>query len=552
MRYLILTTIVMLTILSVNGQQVTDAEYFWGVDPGVGNGNAMFAFDGDFDNAAETIINNAIDVPAEGIHTLSIRALDQLNSWGPVFIVVVNVSEPLSEVREIRVSAAEYYFNDDPGAGNGTPMVAVNGGFSEAVEALKGGEIPSPVEEGVHVLWMRARDAENNWGPSFGVVVYMDTTITGFNATVSGPESICGGDDLLNNGYSAQVSPGSTYNWTVTNGEITAGQGTSEITVDWDSSGPHSVSLEQCIGTVCEEDELEITINPIYNEEDELTICFGEEVMLGGAMQSESGVYTDVYESIAGCDSTVQTVLTVLDEIVLSIEASATEVCVGESVTLAATGANEISWSNGLENGVEFEPTETATYEVTGSTNGCSESASIEVVVNQLPEVTIDESFPGVACIYTPTFELNFATPEGGSWSGNGVTDGSFSPEDAGIGEHTLTYSYTDLNDCSAEAQVTIMVDLCTSVDDRETQDAFVLYPNPANDVFWVELKGTDSQIQHIAVYDAVGQLVRLLSDPNGSVNRVSIDIAGFPSGVYLVAIDAGSGQFHQRLVITR
>lgn len=552
MRYLILTTIVMLTILSVNGQQVTDAEYFWGVDPGVGNGNAMFAFDGDFDNAAETIINNAIDVPAEGIHTLSIRALDQLNSWGPVFIVVVNVSEPLSEVREIRVSAAEYYFNDDPGAGNGTPMVAVNGNFSEAVEALKGGDIPSPIEEGVHVLWMRARDAENNWGPSFGVVVNMDTTITGFDAVVLGPESLCSGDDLLNNNYSAQVTPGSTYNWTVTNGEITSGQGTANITVDWDSDGPYILSLELCIGTVCEEDELEVTVHPTYNEEEELTICFGEEVMLGGAMQSESGIYTDIYESIAGCDSTVQTTLNVLAEIELDIEASATEVCDGESVTLSATGANEISWSNGLQNGVAFEPTETATYEVTGSTNGCSVSGSIEVVVNPLPDVSIDESFPGVACIYTPTFELNFATPEGGSWSGNGVTDGSFSPEDAGIGQHALTYSYTDLNDCSAEAQVTILVDLCTSVDERQTQEGVVLYPNPASDVCWVVLEGADSKMERIAVYDAVGKLVKLVSVAGRSDNRVALEVAGLLPGIYIVTIDAAAAQFHQRLVITR
>jgi hypothetical protein len=62
---------------------------------------------------------------------------------------------------------------------------ANDGDFNSALEAMRGGGIPAPVIAGPNVLWLRARDANNNWGPSFGIVVNIDTTITG---TVAVPE----------------------------------------------------------------------------------------------------------------------------------------------------------------------------------------------------------------------------------------------------------------------------------------------------------------------------------------------------------------------------
>ena len=64
-------------------------------------------------------------------------------------------------------------------------MLAADGAFDNAIESIKGNAIPVPVIAGFNVLWMRAQDDDGGWGPSFGVVVNMDTTITG---TVDVPE----------------------------------------------------------------------------------------------------------------------------------------------------------------------------------------------------------------------------------------------------------------------------------------------------------------------------------------------------------------------------
>ncbi|MFN0188428.1 MAG: T9SS type A sorting domain-containing protein, partial [Bacteroidia bacterium] len=68
-----------------------------------------------------------------------------------------------------------------------------------------------------------------------------------------------------------------------------------------------------------------------------------------------------------------------------TVTASATNdtICSGDPVTLTYGGnATTYVWSNGVTNGVPFNPTATQTYTVTGTdANGCSSSASIQVAV---------------------------------------------------------------------------------------------------------------------------------------------------------------------------
>ncbi|MEM8906848.1 MAG: lamin tail domain-containing protein, partial [Bacteroidota bacterium] len=89
--------------------------------------------------------------------------------------------------------------------------------------------------------------------------------------------------------------------------------------------------------------------------------------------------------------------------------------------------------------------------------NGCSASASDMVEVFALPMVT----FTALAdlCIDAGVqMNLGSGSPTGGTYSGPGVTDDgngmtySFDPSSAGIGVHTITYMFTDVNGCSASA----------------------------------------------------------------------------------------------------
>jgi hypothetical protein len=165
--------------LSFPDIQLSEGEYYWDTDPGEGSGSPLFALDGNYNSALEAIGADITSLPAPGLHTLNLRTLDVNGAWSAPFGIVVEVLSGSVSFPTIHVSAAECWFNTDPGFGAGAPLLAADGDFDQALEAFAGGGIPVPVLAGINVLWMRAQDDDGEWGPSFGVVVNMDTTITG-------------------------------------------------------------------------------------------------------------------------------------------------------------------------------------------------------------------------------------------------------------------------------------------------------------------------------------------------------------------------------------
>lgn len=74
----------------------------------------------------------------------------------------------------------------------------------------------------------------------------------------------------------------------------------------------------------------------------------------------------------------------------VTANSTSTSVCSGTQITLTGGGANTYSWSNGVANGVAFEPTTSMTYFVTGTdNNGCNNTSQIAITVNSLPTAVI-------------------------------------------------------------------------------------------------------------------------------------------------------------------
>ncbi len=89
----------------------------------------------------------------------------------------------------------------------------------------------------------------------------------------------------------------------------------------------------------------------------------------------------------------------------------------------------------------------TITYQYTDG-NGCTNTTTANTVVNALPVV----SFSGLAadyCVDAVSVTL-VGSPVGGTFSGPGITSGGvFTPSVAGLGNHSITYTYTNANGCT-------------------------------------------------------------------------------------------------------
>ncbi|WP_435356363.1 3-coathanger stack domain-containing protein [Emticicia sp. SJ17W-69] len=135
-----------------NNEPIVAAEYFFDNDPGIGNGIQISAVQGDIVTKNIVIPNN---LPV-GYHLLAVRVKNANNEWSLFqqqnFYVVKSVNA-LSEI-----VAAEYFFDSDPGIGNGIQISAVQGEILSKSIA-----IPSNLPVGYHLLAVRVKNANNEW-----------------------------------------------------------------------------------------------------------------------------------------------------------------------------------------------------------------------------------------------------------------------------------------------------------------------------------------------------------------------------------------------------
>ena len=173
------------SLLSTHAQNrgVMAAEYFWDTDPGPGLGTPMSATDGSFNQSFEAISQNIASLPAIGTHKLCVRVEDSTGNWGTVFSTVVQVLASSTSLRADNIIAGEYFWGTDPGQGNGTAMIAFDGSFNQAFEAISQSTSTLPAI-GNHTLNVRAKDVAGNWGPIFTTVVQVLAASTSLRAII--------------------------------------------------------------------------------------------------------------------------------------------------------------------------------------------------------------------------------------------------------------------------------------------------------------------------------------------------------------------------------
>lgn len=125
------------------------------------------------------------------------------------------------------------------------------------------------------------------------------------------------------------------------------------------------------------------------------------------------------------------------------------------TITGTATTAT-VDWNNTF--------TGTATISVKGTNGTCVGviSNTLSVTINPLPTVTLSPLTS--VCSNAGAFNLTGGTPNGGAYSGTGVSGNIFTPSVSGVGTFPITYFYTDGNTCSSSASQNIIVNPAPTV----------------------------------------------------------------------------------------
>ena len=229
----------------------------------------------------------------------------------------------------------------------------------------------------------------------------------------------------------------------------------------------------------------------------------------------------------------------------------------------SATAGSTFAWTNsqtsiglgagGNGNIAPFSATNTtgspvtATISVVPTAAGCAGSAStFTITVNPSPTVAYT-TLPTLICVYNNDLTLSGATPAGGTYSGPGVTGTTFDPTAAGVGNKTITYTYTDANNCTGTATANIEVGECLSVDESVAAGNLVLFPNPAATHVTFTFNGNTVDQAEVSILSLDGKVVyqnRFFG------NQGTIDVSTLARSTYFVRIKANDKETTSKLVL--
>ena len=222
------------------------------------------------------------------------------------------------------------------------------------------------------------------------------------------------------------------------------------------------------------------------------------------------------------------------------------------SINLNAVPTGGVFSGNGVT-GSSFDPTAVTTgsnkitYTYT-TANNCTYSTDRFIQVRANPTVYLG-SFADSICLEQDVVACPVGTPAGGTYSGAGIDSIVLITADAGIGQHQISYTYTDNYGCtSSDSSMANIVQCYEGVSVRElssSQFDFILYPNPNLGRFTIQ--HNSNQSIECTVFSSDGALVKSI-EINAKQHEISIEDQA--QGIYLIRLIGDGIYEHKQIVV--
>lgn len=266
---------------------------------------------------------------------------------------------------------------------------------------------------------------------------------------------------------------------------------------------------------------------------------------IGGAAANNytantAGVYNMVKTNMNGCSDSaaVSHILLDVPNPVVNL-GNDTTVC-GNMVLDAGNPTASFLW-NTTDTTQTIDVTTDGDYSVqVTDTNGCVSGDTVNVEVNAFAVVTYVE-LQNFLCTYSGVVTLTPGSPTGGTYSGPGVTGTTFNPATAGVGTHTITYSYTDVDGCTVTATSQITVSACTGIAENGGQTPVHLYPNPSTGLVNLAFQEPIEGETTVRVVDITG---RVVFQTNLQAQQTVLNLQDQADGLYRIHIQTQNGNY--------
>lgn len=202
--------------------------------------------------------------------------------------------------------------------------------------------------------------------------------------------------------------------------------------------------------------------------------------------------------------------------------------CIGDSITLSATGGTNYIWNNSVIQGQAFTPVSTDIYTVTVSNSfGCTSSDSVYInVIN--PEINLTE--------YSDTLHSSGPYQQNSCllqwYDSQGIITGATGEIFVPVYSSDF-YVISDCNGCKDTSNIFSFIYTKTN---ELAMDKVFIYPNPTKDEITIE---NISIYKTIIITDESGKTLQVIENINK--NKLNISLKNYSSGVYIIKLSTGN-----------
>ncbi len=223
-------------------------------------------------------------------------------------------------------------------------------------------------------------------------------------------------------------------------------------------------------------------------------------------------------------------------------------ICSGQTATLTAAGASSYSWTGGLTGSPSATTpilTTITSYVVTGTSNGCSSTATATVSINSVP------STPAITQSRDTLYSSVIVVGASYEWYKSGLlvsTTATPYYKIASSGDYTVKVIS---NSCSSTLSTSFAAVL-TGIRNNTLAAVFNVLPNPNNGQFDVQLTVLKGGKYQLMIYNAVGQSIvkeEVLLQSN-VMNTKKYSINGMEKGMYIIALSGTDGVATQHFIV--
>jgi PKD repeat protein len=246
------------------------------------------------------------------------------------------------------------------------------------------------------------------------------------------------------------------------------------------------------------------------------TICQGEVYDIGSNTYYAPGSYFDVLQTPNGCDSVVNTLLTVLPP---AFYYNYVSLCDGESVSV---GANTYNSSGNY-------------IDTLSSNNSCDSVVSTEVSLSYLEVeiILINNALQANTLLGNPTSYL---------WN---TVETTSSIQINGAGDYWMIA--TDANDCISD---TVFYTVIHSLIDNLFASGFNIYPNPTTGIVNIEFVNI-SEDTKVKLYNVLGEIIaEKIVVKTDRKTTMKVDLSSFAKGIYFVELESEKSIVNRKLIL--